>query len=408
MPTPDESRKERVKDCAQAEDCCSDDGVRDLQIRGVAHDVRQMLGIISGRAGLLLKRDQVAAAGRSDLQAIAQAAEDAAAMLMRLPGGGPSPDVRGTIPTFLAPVIRQVMTVVQPPDGLGWVELKAGSVCPEDRWGLCLALREDIEVGVPAQILREVLANLVLNALEAMPRGGTLTFSVLPGTDSRILTVADTGPGFAGVDPEEYFRQGKSSRRQPGRGVGLAACRELLGRYGARLTAQPGCPGGAVLEFELPPAPPVDPAGEGEVAVADSSGITARSCPVKGVLVVDDEPGLREMLADVLSELGWDPLVAADAAQGLEMCVPGRCSVALVDYTLPDLSGQELAARLRKKDGQLAIVLMTGWTNEDVLEESCGPEIDLTARKPLSVGVIEELVTAGAALYIQRLKETAS
>lgn len=182
--------------------------------------------------------------------------------------------------------------------------------------------------------------------------------------------------------------------------MGLAGCRALLEPFGGTLTLAPERGPGAVFVISLPlaqdvlsPEPETEP---GLVGVALEPG---------EILVVDDEPAVQEMLSDVLTELGWQPSVAVNAAQALEIFSPGRFLVALVDQSLPGVTGLELASELREMDQRLVLVLVTGWGNEDIMSRAPASGIDITEEKPLALAKIRSILGQADALLRVRDKE---
>lgn len=351
-------------------------------VRGVVHDIKQMLMVITGRAGLLLEHDPDPEL-RQHLLAMELAASDVGAMLGRLPGMGAGIPGENIADVLL--VVQESCRLIQPPDRKGWAgpdqAVESGS------WSVELRIQDDLLAGLPAQILREVINNLLTNALEAMPSGGRIVFSGSTQGDRVHLQVQDSGPGIPPDRTTAIFESGFTTSGKGDRGVGLTGCRDLLKQFDGALTLAPDTGEGAVFIIDLPLATQV------------------RSRPETGamepgeVLVVDDEPAVRDMLADVLTELGWQPSVAVDAAQALEQFSTGRFPVALVDQSLPGVSGLELALELREMDPRIVLVLVTGWGNEDIMSRASASGIDITAEKPLGVGKIRSILGQASVLY---------
>ncbi len=343
---------------------------RSLARAGVVHDVNQMLAVITGRAGLLLKGTEDAELARH-LRAILLASGDAASILRRLDVDG-GPAAVGPDATALRDVGEQARLLVWPPD--------EGAFAWENRVGAGL------RTTVPAQVLREVLCNLFLNALEVMPGGGRIVLSAAAGSADRVaLRVADSGPGLPPGDVEQFFVRGVSGSGQEGRGIGLAGCRQLLAGVGGTLAAETGATEGAVFVLDLP-------VSEGPGQVRTQSVDTV---PAVSVLVVDDETVVREMLHDVLSEWGCTVQTCRDGQAALAEYVPGSAAVAFIDLNLPGLGGLELATRLRVGDPCLSIVMVTGWQQETDLARADPAVVDQKAHKPLELERIRDILVEG-------------
>jgi len=347
-----------------------------LAREGIVHDVNQMLAVITGRAGLLLQgtKDNERA---QHLQAILLACDDAAAMLQRLKGRAIGPTL-GQPVTPLRSVTEQARLLVWPADNA--------------RFGWQNTVGAEVTVVVPAQVLREVLANLLLNAREAMPAGGEVALSAEAVGDRVRLRVADNGPGLPPGDPERVFEHGVSEKGVPGRGIGLAGCRQLLAGVGGALTAAASAGPGAVFSLDLPAGPrSTHLASGGEDRV-----------PAMDVLVVEDETVVREMLHDVLTEWGCRVQTCRDGHAALAEYTPGSAAVALIDQNLPGLDGLELATRLRVGDPCLSIVMVTGWHQDDRLAAADPAVVDHRASKPLALTSIRDILNQGHSLHLAR------
>ena len=359
------------------------------RLGGAAHDLRQMLAVIRGRASFLVDdagRKVGEAELRSHLLAMDLAAEDAAAILDRLEGReGPG---EAEPPQPLEFIVRQAFDLILPHDKQSW--FAAG------RWRAEVQVPVGLAADVPAQVLREVLANLLTNIKEAMSEGGRVLVRASSQGDSIALRIEDEGPGVPEHLADRIFERGVSTSARPGRGLGLAGCRDLLERHGAGIQyAGTSSLGGAAFEIHLPAA-----GGEqGTVQVAGQAR-SATISSARRLLVVDDEPSVREMLQAIMGALAQDLHEAADADQALELFQPDRFQAVFLDQSLPGRSGLELAKQLRARDPRVVLVLVSGWGNEEILAAAPRQGVDLTARKPLTVDKIRQLLAD-----IDRLQE---
>jgi two-component system cell cycle sensor histidine kinase/response regulator CckA len=351
----------------------------DLSVAGVVHDVNQMLTVITGRVELLrLGRDPAA----GDLDIIALAARDAAAMLRRLTTG-PRTET-GQRPAPVAECLEAVALVHQPPSA-GWSRSGDGA------WRLEIEAPSTLTADLPAQLLREVVGNLAANAVEAMGRDGTLRLAARADRDRVVIRVRDTGPGVPDDVRESIFAAGFTSRGGRGRGVGLAASRQLLAAWGGTLDLDGGAAGGAAFVIELPAGAPTE---------AQAPAVAAGNLPGP-VLVVDDEPSVREVLGEVLGAWGLEVETAVDAASGYAAWLSRRHPLVLADLTLPGESGLDLARRLAEDASRPAVVLMTGVDRAGEVPPEAARLCAAVLTKPLEFGglkaVLAEAVRAAAA-----------
>jgi CheY-like chemotaxis protein/anti-sigma regulatory factor (Ser/Thr protein kinase) len=211
-----------------------------------------------------------------------------------------------------------------------------------------------------ADRLQQVVWNLVSNAIKFAPRGGRVTLRLRRLEALSELSVADDGPG---IRPEflpyvfERFRQADSSSTRPhgGLGLGLAIVRHLVELHGGTVDAANRTDGrtGAVFTVRLPRAPVVPsvalPPSETPQPASDRSVWLESAPPLEGlrVLVVDDEPDSRDMVATVLELAGAEALVAGTAAEGLSILIRERPDVLLSDLEMPGEDGYSLVRRVR-------------------------------------------------------------
>jgi PAS domain S-box-containing protein len=248
-----------------------------------------------------------------------------------------------------------------------------------------IALIPDLEdvglvPGDPDRI-QQIVWNLLSNAVKFTPAGGGVRV-VLRGTSSHIdLEVVDDGPG---IKPEflpyvfERFRQDPADgRRKGGLGLGLAIVRNLAELHGGIVTAANREPGpGAIFTVRLPRA-----AGSAHIEAVRASSKTALDDPLwtdapslhgTRVMVVDDEPEAREVLAAVLGRCGADVTVATSSADALALLARDRPDVLLCDINMPDTDGYALLSSLRARPesegGRVpAVALTAASTTEDRL-----------------------------------------
>ena len=338
----------------------------DPEFASLAHDLSQLLWAIQGRARILAhgaSPDQA-----RDLEAIADDATAAAAMLAdRDPG-----------PCRADSVLE-----------VAWEQARARAGA--DLWTL-VRQGEWPTVAAPTHGLRRVLGNLLANALDAMPEGGTVTCHGESSSGRWLATVSDDGPGV----PEEMigrlFLTGATSGKADGHGLGLSGSRDLMRRYGGDLVHRPGS-AGATFELELPLAAEVrDEAPE----------MVAEQPTTSRLLVVDDDPSVRVMLQEMLALDGHTTRLASDHDTALAEFAPGAYDAVLIDLGLPGRSGLELAGSLRAVDPAVSLILLSGWGREQELAAADADLVDETGVKPLDQPDLRALLARAAARTADR------
>ncbi len=333
---------------------------------GISHDFNNMLFAISGYAELLTQdllsndRDRLDP-GRLllSVNAIAEAAARAAALTAQLLAFS-----RRQIVAVKVLDLNAAVTTVEP-----MLQQLIGA-------NRQLSLNLDPAVGhvrADAGQIDQIIVNLVVNARDAMPGGGTVTietanasfeepyaasqFEIRPGP-YVLLSVSDTGIGMDRATRDHIFEPFFTTKDVgKGTGLGLATTYGIVHQAGGHIWvySEPGH--GSTFKLFLPR---IDDAVEEPQAAADLPMVGAGS-----VLVVEDEPVIRTMTTQLLERAGFVVTAVADGAEAL--AVAGQMAeldVLVTDVVMPNLSGIELAERMLDRYPRLGVVLLSGYTAE--------------------------------------------
>jgi PAS domain S-box-containing protein len=349
---------------------------------GVAHDFNNMLAPILGYAQIALRkldRDHPAA---GDLEVVATAAEKAAELTRRLLALGR-------------------------PQRISLASLDVGEVVGGMRPILERLVSEDVRMAfelateLPPVLadrvqLEQVVLNLTMNAADAMPRGGALVVRVHESSVEAsplarravVLEVDDTGEGMDEATTARIFEPFFTTKpRGRGTGLGLATVLGIVEQHAGRVEVSSAPGEGTVVRVWFPAL---------EAPLAASEVVAARPprAQVHGrALVVEDEPLVRRMIADVLRQQGLEVVVARDGAEALAAAAEDGPPFELVvsDVIMPGMNGPEVVERLRARAPELRCVFVSGHT-EDALDLRGGlPPGTTFLRKPFG---IDELVRA--------------
>lgn len=239
---------------------------------------------------------------------------------------------------------------------------------------------EDLHVMASAADVREIIGNLLDNAREAMPEGGEVTVTVTREKRQAVVRLSDRGTG---MDPEvvahccEPFYTTRGGEHL---GLGLSVVHGIVTRSGGRFTVADNEFGGTTATIALPLAD-LRAVRRELRHKRDEAPALLRNLHV---LVVDDEPGLRETLALSLESMGHKVSQAVDGRQAMGLVRYHDGFDALVlDLVMPDVDGWEVAYLARKLQPQAAIVLLTGWGEK--LAETTEDRADALLAKPVSM-----------------------
>jgi two-component system cell cycle sensor histidine kinase/response regulator CckA len=207
--------------------------------------------------------------------------------------------------------------------------------------------------------IQQVLLNLAINARDAMPDGGTLTLRVGSCGDEVFLEVEDTGAGMNDGTRAHLFEPFFSTKEVgKGTGLGLAVVHGIVVEHGGRIEVESSLGEGSRFRVILPP-------GSGEEAPAPAPIADTEEPAGRGyVLLVEDEPGVREGIAVLLETIGYAVIAVGSGEEALAIPADQPPDLLLTDVTLAGIGGAALGERLRERWPSLKVVLMSGYFEE--------------------------------------------
>jgi PAS domain S-box-containing protein len=318
---------------------------------GVAHDFNNALMAILGYAELAEDSLDDPETLASHLAIIRKAAEDASTTVQRLQSFARQRVVTSGNATDICVVVQDVVNMTRP----HWRD-------SAQREGRNYEVRVELHPAPPIMAepsgLREVLINMIHNALKAMPGGGTLTLVTRPHGDDEVeIEVGDTGVGMTPEVQARIFDPFFTTRGVDGTGLGLAVSWSIIQRHGGTIEVKSAPGKGTHFYLRLP-------VREGIPAVAPAPPIPLpASAPGIRLLVVDDEPFVASVLATILGRHGYQVTLAYNAEEALEHLRAGGESYQLVltDHGMPGMTGLQLVEEIRHTWPGLPVVLLTGW-----------------------------------------------
>lgn len=203
--------------------------------------------------------------------------------------------------------------------------------------------------------LKQILLNLLSNALKFTPEDGAVSLKAVLQDDGVEISVSDTG---IGIEPEfqqkifdEFFQVGGHLKKQEGTGLGLAVTKKFVELHGGRIWVQSAKGQGSTFTFTLPVLPTPEKRSAPTVAMPDAH--PNANAPL--VLVVEDDPAAAKLLSIYLMEAGFSVEVAADGDAGFEKAKTLRPALITVDILIPKTDGWELLTRLKADQAMASI-----------------------------------------------------
>jgi PAS domain S-box-containing protein len=313
---------------------------------GIAHDFNNLLQAILGYAQLIKQNPGNVAFVTRSLGVVEAAALDGSETVRRIQQFARLRPEEQFVPVDVNAVVNDAVAITRP----RWEEKQA-----RDRSPLRLALElGDVPPisGRPAA-LTEVMTNLILNAMDAMVEGGTLTIATARDGDDRVvIRVRDTGVGMTDAARRRIFEPFFTTKGESGSGLGLAMTYSIVKRHGGEIDVESRPGGGATFTLVF--------AGTTPAAAAPSTPTRSRARAGR-VLVVDDDAAVRATLTEMLTYAGHTVAGVAGGPAALAAHVDGRFDVVLSNIGMAGMNGWELAERLRAIDPNATILFVTGW-----------------------------------------------
>ena len=329
---------------------------------GIAHDFNNLLMIITGYSDLLLGDASLAPGVRSGLSEIRNAGERGAELTQQLLAFSRK-QIGQPRALSLNSLIRESQGMLQ-------------RVIGED---IMLRVRLDGQawtIRADRGQIHQVLMNLVINAREAMPRGGELTIETRNAVEADgeflRLSVSDTGVGMDDRTRQHVFEPFFTTKGvSKGTGLGLATVFGVVTQAGGRVTvaSQPGH--GSAFHLYFPRMTAVESINVGADAEQTVSQVSG------AVLLVEDQEDVLRLTSTILGSMGFDVLEAGDGDQAMDVArqFDGEIRIMLTDVIMPGMNGRELAERMALLRPRTKVVFMSGYTDrimsrDGVLDES--------------------------------------
>ena len=357
---------------------------------GIAHDLNQSLALISGYAQMAresLEERLMSSDAGGQLEVVVAAAQDGAETVRRLLAWTRTAEpAEGAVD--IETLVHEVARLTAP----RWRNATQAEGHPVEL---------SVEVTGPAVIegnsssLREALTNLVFNAVDALPTGGSIRLRARGSADTVVVEVADTGPGIPAEVRARIFEPFFTTKGERGTGLGLAQVLAAVEQHHGRVEVDTAPGQGTTFRLLFPAASrrettvePAEPAPEATPSVSRSLRI----------LAVDDEERLARLVAKMLSSQGHSVTIATSGEQALADLDRQPFDLVISDLGLgTGMNGWDLADTLRQQYPTTRVILATGWGAGISPEEAAAHGVRAVIAKPYRARELRDLVASVAA-----------
>lgn len=359
---------------------------------GVAHEFNNLLQAVLGSAELLRMTIEKDSSDQVEIQSILEAAKRGGTLTRQML----TFSRRGALWTEKLPVnLNEVVTNVR---------TMLNRTLPKNV-AIELDLATDLKkVKADADQLQQVIVNLAMNSVQAMPNGGTLSIKTRNcnthtssvgspdrgGADSVCLTVADTGHGMDKPTMDRIYEPFFTTRGVgKGTGLGLSVVFGIVKEHLGDISCESQVAQGTTFHIRLPVV--------GEVRSSPRlprPGVPVDSTQPPTVLVVDDEEPLRKALLRVLGRMGFNVISEPDAPSALKTYADAlvRPQLVILDLGLPGMSGWECLEKLRVIDSAVTVLVATGYGGDDLEERARSLGAAGILMKPYDLGALVDKV----------------
>lgn len=365
---------------------------------GIAHDINNALSPVLAFSELLLQREKaLSEESRKKIEHIHTAGGDIANIVARMGEFYRRREDQKQLRLIdVNRVVQQVIDLTSP----RWQDIPQGQ-------GVVIKVDTDLERDLPhlyanESDLREALTNLLLNSVDAMPSGGTITLrtlSVVPKTSDPnpkpshvTIEVKDSGVGMDEETRQRCLEPFFSTKRlHGGAGLGLAMVYGMVERHQGKIEIESAVYRGTCMRMVLPLRAP--PADKSHTIVRSKAAVSGRK-----ILCIDDEPLLRELLKEILEFQKHNVETADGGEAGLAAFQAARqrgepFDVVITDLGMPHIDGRQVAQGVKNDSPRTPVIMLTGWGTMLKEEGNVPAQVDAVVTKPPK---LEDLVEAVA------------
>lgn len=351
---------------------------------GIAHDINNSLVPILGYADLLLTEEDLPEALRDPLGIIRRASLDISSTLERMRDFYRQKNRLDTFTSFnLNQIVKSTLEFTRHrwkdiPESLGQVISVETELTDKLPW----------VAGVDSEI-REALINLIFNAADAMPSGGTLTLRTFLSNRRVVLEVEDTGTGMDEQTRRRCMEPFFTTKGEKGSGLGLSMVYGTVLRHEGDMEIESSPGQGTLIRLYFPALIAIPPSGPATASPA--------KLPALRILCIDDDLHVLQLLEKMLANRGHRPVLKTDGKSGVDafqrsLQTADPFQLVISDLGMPHLDGRSVTRQIKHLSAETPVILITGWGS--FLDKESIREVDYLLKKPVTVGDLDQALTA--------------
>lgn len=352
---------------------------------GIVHDINNALSPIFGFSDLLLVTEpNLSDRAKDYLKMIHTASADIAHIVAQMREFYRQREQQETLfPVSLSQLAEQVIDLTRP----RWKDIP-------QKQGIAIEINTDLPDNLPLvrgieSEIREAITNLIFNAVDAMPGGGTVTIRTQAAVTHAFLEVSDTGVGMDEETRQRCLEPFFSTKGERGTGLGLSMVFGVMQRHEGDIQIESALGKGTMVRLIFP----VDLPGTSPRVRPEMEGERIRE-PLR-VLCIDDDPLLRRLMKEMLESGGHRVEVADGGQAGLDAFHAADergepFDVVITDLGMPHMDGRTVAQAVKRRSPSTPVILLTGWGARLGAEGDLPMEVDVVLSKPPKVNQVRE------------------
>ena len=336
---------------------------------GVAHDFNNALGIILGTAQCLAETTEDAEL-LDGLRTIEKAAKDGARTVERVQEFVRTKSTEGFAPLDLNPVVRGLA-------GIAETRLKQEADLRNVHIALQVIEGKIDMVEGDERDLREALTNIVFNAIDAMPKGGTLTMETSEKGREVLVRISDTGIGMSAQVRGQVFDPFFTTKGVKGTGLGMSVAYGIVKQHRGTIAIESELGQGTTVTVTLPAA------AEAMRPIPEPEEAPTEIIRAVHILLIEDNIELNRIIKDILTRAGHSVEVAHNGPEGLAAFKARQHDLVITDVGMPGMSGWEVAKAVKESRAETGVVLVTGWDKQEYRYHPHKAHADVLLAKPI-------------------------